>query len=268
MNYVRAGIGKGLRVRGDVACGRSGIGNDSGDSGDRGGFGRYEIDFRVGRSRASLEVAIEGSERDAGGVRREAHADAGTARAFENAESRADEFAEHSGLFGLHQRLAASGGNSRFDALGDMLALDDCGNRREVGKRAVGAAADDHLRYFFSCELRDRRNGVGRVGTGGEGLERGKIDLDYLVVHGALVGCERDEIFGTAHRGEKRFRRVVGRKYAAGRAELGAHIRDGRALGNAEVRHAASEIFIDAADAALHGFAPQHFEDNVFGGNA
>ena len=51
------------------------------------------------------------------------------------------------------------------------------------------------------------------------------------------------------------------------RAQLGAHVRDGRPLGHGQRADTRATTYRYAAHAALHGQPPQHLQDHVLGGD-
>ena len=95
--------------------------------------------------------------------------------------------------------------------------------------------------------------------------ERGKVQLDDLVVHRVGVCGDGNKVRLPTLRLHKRARDLVRRENGGGGAQLGAHIRDGRALGDGERRHAFPAVFDDLPDAALDREAAQQFQNNVLG---
>lgn len=95
--------------------------------------------------------------------------------------------------------------------------------------------------------------------------ERGKVQLDDLVVHRVGVCGDGNKVRLPTLRLHKRARDLVRRENGGGGAQLGAHIRDGRALGDGERRTAFPAVFDDLPNAALDREAAQQFQNNVLG---
>ena len=99
----------------------------------------------------------------------------------------------------------------------------------------------------------------------GQRLQRGKVDLNDLVVHGVRVGGQRHIILFAPLRLQKGMGDFVAWKNGGCRAQLRAHIGDGGALGYRQVFHALAAVFHDLAHTALYAHHTQHLKDDVLG---
>jgi len=88
------------------------------------------------------------------------------------------------------------------------------------------------LRDLEPGELLDPHHVVGIVRLGHQRAERGDVDLDALVIGGAVVGAAVTEVVLAVLAGEPVARALVGREQRRCRTQLGDHVRDRGALGH------------------------------------
>ena len=99
------------------------VGHHAGQGGYRRDLGRYQIDLGVLGSASAEEVTVEGSQRNALGVRGLTHADAGTARALKDPRARVDQIGQRAVLREHIEHLLGAGSDRQRYAVGNRLAL-------------------------------------------------------------------------------------------------------------------------------------------------
>ena len=95
------------------------------------------------------------------------------------------------------QDLARPGGRGRGDLGVDDLAVaigQHRATQREIVEAGVDRGADAHLRDRRAGDLLDRHDVVGVVGLCDQRAELAEVDLDPLVIAGAVVGRELREV--------------------------------------------------------------------------
>ena len=246
------------------------IGQEAGDGGHSGQLGGYQIDLAVLGAGAAEEVAVEGTQRDAAGIRRLAHADAGAARALEDAGAGVDHDGEQTHVGHHIEHLLGAGRDGELHIRVNGLALEDVGDLHHIEEGGVGAGADaDLVDLQLAAVLRlDLGNGldvVGGVRTCRLGYEGGQVDLDGLVVDGIVIGLLLAPDLAAALCLEEGLGDLIGGEDGGGGTELGAHVGDGGTLRDGEGLDALADVLDDLADAALDGHAAQHLKDDVLG---
>ena len=131
----------------------------------------------------------------------------------------------------------------------------------------VGARADAALVDLDITDLGPRLYVVRHVRHGGQRLECGQVDGILLVIDRIRVGGQLDPHVAAALRLEELLRFLVGREDRGRRAQLGAHVGDGRALGHGQGLNALARVLDDLAHAALDGHLAQHVQNDVLGGH-
>ena len=101
--------------------------------------------------------------------------------------------------------------------------------------------------------------------AGGQRRQRRQIDLDDVGVPRAAVGFERTVRVLSPLRFQESLGHVVGGENRGRGAELGAHVRDGRALGHRQRFDAFAAVLDDLAHAAFDRQPAQHFQNHVLG---
>ena len=241
------------------------IGETAKHGGRRGDLGGDEIDLRVFRPAAALEVPVERPEGYPAGVRRLPHADAGTACAFKNPRAALDHFIERA-VFRYHvQYLLRSRRDGERHVRMNGLSVEDVRHLHHIVKGTVGAGTDADLIDLHTGELRDLFHVIGRMRARRHGFEFRQIDLDRPVVLRAVVRGKGSVVALASFRLEETSRDLVRREDRSRCAELGAHICDGRPLGNGKSTDALSGILDYITDAAFDAHNPENFEDNVLG---
>ena len=230
-------------------------------------FRGNQVDLCVLGARTALKVAVEGAQGDAGRLGRLAHADAGAAGALQDARAGRDDVGQGA-VLGQHVKHLHG---ARADGQGhigmDVLALEDGRNLHHVIVRRVRARADAALVDLDRANLGDRLYIVGHVRHSCQRDQGVQVDRVLLVIVRVRVGSQRDIDVLAALRLEECAGDLVGREDGRGRAQLCAHVGDGRALGNREGGNARAGVLDDLADAALDGHLAQHIQDDVLGCN-
>ena len=213
---------------------RARVRHRAGKRGCGSGFGRDEIDPRVRCPTARLEVAVEGAQGNAAGLRGEAHSDAGAAGAFKDARAGVDEIGECAAFREHRIHLFRAGRDGKAYVRMDGFSLENCRDGEQIEHGGIRAGADADLIDFHAGKLCDRANVARAVRTCGKRDKRGKIDGICLVINGVRVRRERNEICFSVLRREKGARHFIRREKRACRAELRTHVGDGRALGDGQ----------------------------------
>ena len=160
---------------------------------------------------------------------------------------------------------ARAGEGHEVNARRDLPALEGLAYRPHVFPRGVRARADHHLVDGRARDLAGRHHLVGGSGQGHQRLERAEVERDLLVVLRVGIRGERLPAFFPAEQREVVARRLVGGEDARGQRQLGAHVADGRALGQGQRGGARARVLEDLPAAAAHAVAPQQLEDHVLG---
>ena len=111
---------------------RSRVGKYAGYRGYSRSLGRYEVDLTVLRSASSLEVAVEGTKRDAVAVRRLSHTDAGSACALKYSCTRVNKIGERTALCHHVVNLLGAGSYRKAHIGVYCLALEDMRNFEKI----------------------------------------------------------------------------------------------------------------------------------------
>ena len=165
-------------------------------------------------------------------------------------------------------RMRALPGNTMSDSAdATRFPRMACRHRPHVLPRAVGAGPDHDLIDRRAFHLGDRHHAVRGAGQRDERLERGQIQLDLLVVLGIGVGSERTPVGAASEPLEVLPRRLVRGEHAGRQRQLGAHVADGRALGERERGDTGSRVLEHLAASAPRRVAAEQLEDHVLRGD-
>ncbi len=115
-------------------------------------------------------------------------------------------------------------------------------------------------------DFRDGHDVVGHGWLGNERLQLREVDDDFVVVLGVVVGLDFLVDVLAVEPGEVVLRVLVGREDRGGGTEFGAHVGDGRPLGNRQRLDAGAGVFEHLADAAFDGETAEQLENDVLGG--
>src|SRR5919199_1706168 len=154
------------------------------------------------------------------------------------------------------------GGDLAVDDLPAAVGEDRAG-QREVGVARIHRRAHADLRDRRAGDLLDRHDVVGVVRLGDERPELVQVDLDAVVVRGAVVRADVGEVVLALLDAQPLARLVVGREDGRRRAELGDHVRDRPALGDRQLGRAAAGELEHTVLAAAGGEPAQELEDDV-----
>ena len=105
-----------------------GVCENARDGGSGSRFGRNEINLRVCSTASRKEVTVEGTEADTCGFRREAHANARTASAFQNSCTCFDQIGKSAALCEHGVNLLGAGRDGKADVWMNGFSLEHSGN--------------------------------------------------------------------------------------------------------------------------------------------
>ena len=243
------------------------IGDHAAQGGRARRLGGREVDLVALDSASPREVPVEGPQAPRAGGRDVADAGARAARRLGDDRARRDEVRHQTLARHRLEDLLAGREEDERDVRVNAPAAQNLGDDGHVLPRAVRARADQDLLDRRSLDLADGDDVVRGPGKRDERLDCREVDLERVVVAGIGVGGEgppgrvapeaREVAPGDLVRGEDR----------RGQAELGAHVRDRRALGHRQGRHARTRVLEDLAEAPADGESPEQLEDDVLGGD-
>ena len=236
-------------------------------SGRRRDFGRNEVDFRILRAGAALKVAVEGAQRNACGLRRLTHADAGAARTLENTRTGGNNVGKRTVLREHIEYLLGARADGQGNVRVNGLALEDSRDLHHIIVGRVGARADAALIYRNFTDFGDFLDVIRHMRHSGERLQSRKVYGVLLVVLGVRVGGQRYPYVAASLCLEELLRRLIGREDRGRRAQLRAHVGDGGAFRHGQGLNALACVLDDLADAAFDGHLAQNFQDNVLRGD-
>ena len=109
---------------------------------------------------------------------------------------------------------------------------------------------------------------VGHVRQRHHRHQRRQINLHRLVIRRIRVGGQRDKVRLAALRLQEAARHLVRGEHGRRRAQLRAHVGNGRTFGDGQRLNARPRVLHHLAHAALDGEAAQQFQNHVLGGHA
>ena len=230
-------------------------------------LGGYEINLSILGSASAEEVTVEGSQRNALGVRRLTHADAGAACALEDSCAGVDQIGQRAVLRQHVEHLLGAGSNRQRYAVGNRLAFQNMRDLHQIGVARVGAGADTYLIDFHACQFFNGLHCVGGVGASRQRCQLRKVDYDVLVIDSVVIRLELGICVRSVLRLQEFERVLVRGEDRGGRAQLSAHVGDGRSLRDAQCLDTLAGILNDLAYAALDGHDAQHFKDDILCGD-
>ena len=243
------------------------IGNVAGQRRSNSGFGRNQVHLAVLGAGAAQEIPVKGTQGNTAGIGAEAHADAGTAGAFQNPGSGCQNIAQRTAIGQHGQHLPGTGRNRQADGRVNGLSLQHCGNLQQIHQRRIGAGANAdliHLHVLQGCHF---HHVVGAVGAGNHGFQAGQINVYDPVILCILVTCQRHIVLPSSLGDQELMGNLVGGENGCGSAQFGAHVGDGAPLRNTQGLDAGAAPFHDGTDAALNGQNSQQFQRNVLCGD-
>jgi len=227
---------------------------------------RTEVDVVVFDTGATLEVAVEGSQRDRVRAGHVADTDTRATRGLGEVHTGSHQFGSPALTGQQFRGLLGAGCDDHLRFHVDLAAFEHLRGREDVRVATVRTGTDDDLVDLFARDLADRDDVIRHRRLGDEWLQIRKVDRDLVCVLGVLVGFEFDVLVFATEPREPVLGLLVGREDTGGRAEFGPHVRDGRPLGNREGLDAWAGVLEDFADATFHREPSQHLEDDVFRG--
>ena len=226
----------------------------------RGDGGRAQVHAVVRRAAAAGEVAVHGAQRIRAGGWRLAHSDTRAAHRLEHAHAGLHQLAVDARLRDRRQDLARARRGGGGDLRVDDLPVEQRARQRQVGVAGVDRRADAHLSQAGARDLLDRHH-VGRaLRLGHEGAELVQVDLDPIVVLGAVVGPVLPLLPA-----QPVTCLLVRREDRRCGAQLGDHVRDRAALGDREVGGPRAGELEHLVLAAAHTALAQQLQDDVLG---
>ena len=224
---------------------------------------RYEEDLCILGAGTALKVAVEGTQRYAAGLRRLAHADAGTAGAFKDTRTGRNDIRQSAILRQHIEYLLGTGADGQRNLRAYGLALEDGSDLHHVVVRRVGARTDAALVYLDLADLGYLLDVIRHVRHSCQRLECRQVYGVLLVVLCIRVGGQRYPYVAATLCFEELLGCLVGREDRGGSTQLSAHIGDGGALRYGQGLYALACVLYDLADAALDGHLAQYVQNNV-----